>query len=124
MDKKEGISEEFSSVKKEIESYIQNRIDLTKLHLAEDLSRFVSGFIIKTILFYIGFFVLTFFSIAGAFAIGACCNSNEIGFISIASIYLFIGVVFYLSKRYLIQTPIIKSLIHLFFPNFNNYDKK
>lgn len=124
MDKKDGITEEFSSIKKEIESYIQNRIDLTKLHLAEDLSRFVSGFIVKTILFYIVFFVLLFISIAGAFAIGTYTNSNEIGFIVIAGIYLFIAIIFYLLKGRLIQTPIIKSFIHLFFPNYSNYDKK
>ena len=124
MDKNESISEEFTSIKKEVESYVQNKIDLTKLHLAEDLSRFVSGFAIKIVLFYIGFFVLMFISIAGAFAIGSYTNSNELGFIIIAGVYFVIGLVFYMLKGKMIQTPIIKAFIHLFFPNYNNYDKE
>jgi len=124
MDKKEGITEEFTSIKKEIESYMQNKIDLTKLHMAEDLSRFVSRFAVRVVLFYIGFFVLMFISIAGAYAIGDYTNSNETGFIAIAGIYLLIGIIFYLLKGILIQTPIIKTFIHLFFPNYTNYDKE
>lgn len=124
MDNKESISEEFSSIKSEIETYVKNKIDLTKLHLAEDLSRFVSGFIIKVVLFYIGFFVLMLISMAGAFAIGTYSNSNELGFMIIASFYFILGIIFLLVRKRLIQTPIIKAFIHLFFPNYNNYDKE
>ncbi|TLX74373.1 phage holin family protein [Labilibacter sediminis] len=123
-DKNESISEEFTSVKKEVESYIQNKIDLTKLHLAEDLSRFVSGFAVKIVLFYIGFFVLMFVSIAGAFAIGSYTDSNELGFVIVAGVYFLLGLISLMLRRSMIQKPIIKAFIHLFFPNYSHYDKK
>ena len=124
MSKKESISDEISEVKKEIESYVQNRIDLTKLHVAEDLSRLTSGLAVRLVLFYIAFFVLLFLSMAAAYAIGNYLNSTELGFIVVAGSHLIIGLIFYLFKGMLIQKPIIKSFIHLFFPNYSNYDKE
>ncbi|MCW3807236.1 phage holin family protein [Plebeiibacterium marinum] len=124
MDKRETISEEISDIKKEINTYINSKIDLTKLQAAEDLSRFVSGIAVKLVLFYIGLFVLLFVSMAGAFAIGSYTQSNEIGFIAVAGIYFLIAIIFYLLKGKLIQTPVIKSFIQLFFPNFSKYDKE
>ncbi|MGQ1783841.1 MULTISPECIES: phage holin family protein [unclassified Saccharicrinis] len=124
MSKKESLSEEVTEVKKEIESYVQNRIDLTKLHVAEDLSRLTSGLAVRLVLYYIAFFVLLFLSMAAAYAIGNYTNSTETGFIIVAGAYLFAGLVFYLFKGMLISKPIIKAFIHLFFPNYSNYDKE
>ena len=123
MSKKEGLSAEISDIKQEVESYIQNRIDLTKLHIAEDLSRFISSIAVRLILFYIAFFVLLFLSMAGAYYLGRLLNNTELGFVIIASFYFLVGLIFILLKGKLIQSPIIKSLIHLFFPNYNQYEK-
>ncbi len=122
MSKKDGIFDEVFDVKKEIESYVQNRIDLTKLHITEDLSKFTSTVAVRLILFYIGFFVLLFLSIAGAYAIGRYINSDELGFIIIAGFYFLVGLIFLLFRGILIHKPIIKSFIHLFFPKYN-YEK-
>ncbi len=124
MSKRHSISDEINEVSKEVESYIQNRIDLTKLQIAEDLSRFVSAVAIRLVLYYIAFFVLLFISTAAAYAIGSYLESTVLGFIIIAGFYFIIGLVFYLLKGVLVRTPIIKSFVHMFFPSYNNYDKK
>jgi len=123
MEKKETFSEEISDIQKEIVSYVQNKIDLSKLQLAEDFSRLLSGIAVKVILFYIGFFVLMLSSIAGAFAIGSTTGSNELGFLIVAGFYVILGFVFYLLRSVLIHTPIIRAIVQLFFPNFTKYDK-
>ena len=122
MSKKEGITNEFSEVKNEVESYVQNKIDLTKLHIAEDLSRFTSGVAVRLILYYIAFFVLLFLSMAGAYYIGRLLNSTELGFVTVAGFYFLAGIIFLLFRGKLVQAPIIKAFIHLFFPNYNQYE--
>ena len=124
MSRKEKISDEIAEVKQELESYVKNRIDLTKLHLAEDLSKLTSGLAVRLVLFYIAFFVLLFLSLAGAYAIGSYTGNIVSGFIAIAGFYALVGIVFYLLKGILISRPIIKSFIHLFFPNYQNYEQE
>ncbi len=124
MEKKESLSDELSDIKNEISSYVQSKIDLTKLQIAEDLSRLISSIAIKVVLFYIALFMLIFLSMAAAFAIGSYFNSNQVGFLLVAGVYFVSGIIFYLLKGILIQTPIIKAIIHLFFPNFSQYDKE
>lgn len=124
MSRKEKISGEFADIKQEVESYVQNRIDLTKLHVAEDLSKLTSGLAVRLLLFYIAFFVLLFLSMAGAYAIGSYAGNIVIGFIVMAGFYALVGIVFFLLKGILINRPIIKSFIHLFFPNYQNYEQE
>ncbi|WP_066627468.1 phage holin family protein [Labilibacter marinus] len=124
MSKKESISDEISDVKKEIESYVQNKIDLTKLHIAEDLSKFTAAIAVRLVLFYIAFFVLFFLSIAISYAIGRYLDSLELGFFIVAGFYFVIGLLFFLFKGKFVQKPIIQAFIHLFFPNYTDYDKK
>ena len=124
MSRKEKISDEIADLKQELESYVQNRIDLTKLHVAEDLSKLTSGLALRLLLFYIAFFVLLFLSMAAAYAIGNYSDSTEAGFIVVSGFYLLVGIVLYLLRGIIINKPIIKSFIHLFFPNYNNYDKE
>ncbi len=124
MDRKETISEEISDIKKEINTYFQSKLDLTKLQAAEDISRFVSGIAVKLVLFYIAMFVLIFVSMAAAFAIGTYTKSNELGFLIVAGVYVLLAIIFYLFKSYLIHTPVIKAFIQIFFQNFSKYDKE
>ncbi|SMO35919.1 Putative Holin-X, holin superfamily III [Saccharicrinis carchari] len=123
MSRKEKISDEIADIKQEIESYVQNKIDLTKLHVAEDLSKLTAGLAVRLLLFYIAFFVLLFLSMAAAYAIGSYTNNMVTGFIVVAGFYLLVGILFYLLRGILINRPIIKSFIHLFFPNYTKYEQ-
>ncbi len=46
---KESITSELDELKKELEEYVQIRIDLIKLHIAGEMSRFFSSFMTKTV---------------------------------------------------------------------------
>ncbi len=119
----DNLFSEVSDTQEEIKSYIQNTIDLTKLHIAQDLSKILTRVTFKIVIFYILFFVLLFISVAGAFAIGTYTHSYETGFLAIAALYFFLAIILLFFKKMLIEKPIIKTIVHLFFPNFSNYDK-
>ncbi|TAJ07910.1 phage holin family protein [Marinilabiliaceae bacterium JC017] len=121
---KENITEELNDAKKEVQEYINARVDLTKLHMAENLSRFFSGLIIKMVVFYLFFFVLLFSSLALAFWLDRALDSRGAGFLIVAGTYLIIGVFFYSIRRKLIERPVIQSFIQLFFPSYTDYDKE
>ncbi|WP_430811769.1 MULTISPECIES: phage holin family protein [unclassified Carboxylicivirga] len=120
---KENISEELNEAKEEFEEYINARLDLAKLHTAENLSRFFAGMLVKMGLFYLFFFVLLFSSLAISFWINDYLDSQGLGFIIVAGFYLLLALIFYALRRSLIHRPIIQSFIQLFFPKFTDYDE-
>ncbi len=119
----EQLTDELNEVKDDFEEYVNAKIDLAKLHAAENLSRFFSGMLLKMGLFYLFFFVLLFTSLAIAYWLNQYFDGNGTGFIIVAGFYLLVSVVFFLLRKTLIQRPIIQSFIQLFFPNFNKYDE-
>lgn len=120
---KENLSEEINEVKDEFEEYVNARLDLVKLHTAENLSRFFSGLIVNMGLFYLFFFVLFFVSMAVAFWLNNLFEGKGTGFFIVAGFYLILAILFYLVRKQLIQRPIIQSFIQLFFPKYNQYDE-
>ncbi len=116
---KEDLKTRLTDVKDEFESYVDKRVDLLKLHLVGELSRFTASFAIKLGVLYLLFFVLMFVSLAGAFFLGEHLGSYGKGCIIIAGIYLFFAIIFILMRRIWVQKPIIQSFIQLFFPKFD-----
>lgn len=112
---KERITEEFKEVKEEFEEYISTRVDLIKLQSAENLSRFLSGMIVKMVLFYLLCFVLLFVSVGFAFWFGCELESQSLGFLIVGVFYLLIGLLFWVFRRAIVEKPIIKSFVQLFF---------
>ena len=120
---KEDIIENFSDLKEELKDYAENRFNLIRLHVVEQLSCHISGFIVKGGILYILFFGLIFLSMALAFFLGELFESYGLGFLIVAGIYFLIALIFYLLRKVLIEKPVIKSFIKLFFPNFENNGK-
>jgi len=120
---KERISDEFKEVKEEFEDYINRRVDLVKLDVAENLSRFLSGMIIKTVLSFLLFFVLLFVSMGFAFWLGHQFESQSYGFLVVGGFYILVGLLFWVFRRAIIAKPVIKSFVQLFFPERSNYDE-
>ncbi len=120
---KEKFSEEFRALKSEISDYMQSRLDLTKLHIAGELSKFFSAFISRTIGLYLLFFVLLFFSLALAFKLSDWLQSSSLGFVIVGLGYLIILLIFWSLRKRVIQRPIIKRFLSLLFPNFDEYEK-
>jgi hypothetical protein len=116
----EDLKEHLSDVKEEFESYVDKRVDLLKLHLVEELSRFTASFTVKLGVLYLLFFALMFISLAGAFFLGDILDSNGQGFVIVAGVYLIFVVIFVLMRRIWVQKPVIKTFIKIFFPKFDN----
>ena len=120
---KEDIIENFADLKKELKEYAESSFNLIRLHVVEQLSRHTSGLIVKAGILYILFFGLIFLSMAMAFFIGELFESYGLGFLMVAGFYFLIAFIFYLFRKVLIEKPVIKSFIKLFFPNFENNGK-
>jgi len=120
---KESISEELYETRAEIEEYINARVDLVRLHSAENLSRFFSGLIVKLVVSFLIFFAFLFISLAFAYWIDQVLEQQGTGFLYLAGFYLLCAILFWLLRRNLIEKPIIKSFIQLFFPVYPDYDE-
>ncbi len=121
---KENITHEIEELKKEFEEYVHAQIDLTKLHIAGELSRFLTSFMTKTIILYLLFFVFMFFSLAGAFLLGQWFGSYPLGFASIGIIFLLALVIFWLLRKQLIERPVVQRFIELMFPKFDHDEEE
>ena len=119
----EEITEDFSDFKKEIKEYAESNFNLIRLHVVEQLSRLTSGIIVNVGVLYILFFGLIFLSMALAFFLGELFNSYGLGFLVVSGLYFLLALTFYLMRKALIEKPVIKSFIKLFFPNFENNGK-
>lgn len=115
----EDLKEHLADVKEEFESYVDKRVDLLKLHLVEELSRFTASFTVKLGVLYLLFFALMFISLAGAFFLGDILDSDGLGFVIVAGVYLIFVLIFILMRRIWVQKPVIKAFIKIFFPKFD-----
>lgn len=116
---KESITSELDELKKELEEYVQIRIDLIKLHIAGEMSRFFSSFMTKTVMFYLFFFVFMFFSIAAGLVLGSWLNSYALGFVAMGSLFLLAALIFWFLRKKLIERHVVQRFIELMFPKFD-----
>lgn len=121
---KESITSEIDELKKELEEYLQIRVDLVKLHIAGELSRFFSSFMTKTVLLYLFFFVFMFFSLAAALLLGSWLNSYALGFAIMGGVFLLAALIFWLLRKQLIERHVVHRFIELMFPKFDDNDSK
>lgn len=116
--------EDFNNIKKDIQEYLDVRLDLIRLHTAENLSRILSNSATIAIVGYFMFFILLFFSFAVGFFLAARLKSNELGFLCVAAIYFLLLMVFLALRKHIVEKPIIKAIVKLFFPKFNDNEKQ
>ncbi len=122
MDIKNRIASETSEISEELEAYIQSRINLTKLHIAEDISRFFSSAATLMVIFYLGFFAIFMLALAAAYYINGLLGSKHVGFFIISGLFLFLAFIFFLLRKSIVQKPVIKAIIHLFFPKYHKHE--
>lgn len=116
--------DEFNDIKKDLQEYIEVRVNLIKLHTAENISRILSQTASFAIIGYLLFFILLFFSFAVGFFLAERFHSNELGFLSVSAIYFIILILFLVVRKRIIEKPIIKAIVKLFFPKFSDNEKE
>ncbi|MCE3258872.1 MAG: hypothetical protein K0S12_513 [Bacteroidetes bacterium] len=110
-----SIKENVQELKKDVEDYIENRIDIIKLKAIEKTGSIASGAIVGIAVAFLGFFLLLFLSIAAGFAIGEMTERNSIGFLCVGVFYGLIAAVILIFKEKLVTFPIINSLLKKYY---------
>lgn len=94
-----------------LKEYINTRIELAKLHIAEKASLVISDIIAVCIVVLFFLFVLVFGSIAGAWALSGWIGKPYSGFLIVAGVYLFLAIIVWVTKSRLIRFPIMNAII-------------
>jgi hypothetical protein len=118
------IKDNLSEMKEEFREYVEHKINLTKLHMVEAISKFTAGFAVKLGVLYLLFFAILFVSLALAHILGSLFESTSLGYAAVAILYFVLALIFYLMRRLWVEKSIITSYINLFFPNFDDYEDK
>jgi hypothetical protein len=94
-----------------VKEYINTRVEITKLHLAEKTSLVISNLIAVTIIVVLFLFVIVFGSIAGAWALSEWIGKSYSGFLIVAGFYLLLGIIVWMAKDKLIRFPVMNVII-------------
>jgi HEAT repeat protein len=116
--------DDINDLRKDILEYIEVKLDLVRLHTAENLSRIFSNVATIAVIGYLLFFIILFISFAAGFYIGSLLDSNELGFLCVAGFYALILILFLALRKQIVERPVIKAMVRLFFPKFEEDEKK
>ena len=116
--------DDINDLRKDILEYIEVKLDLVRLHTAENLSRIFSNVATIAVIGYLLFFIILFISFAAGFYIGSLLDSNELGFLCVAGFYTLLLILFLAFRKQIVERPVIKAMVRLFFPKFEDDEKK
>lgn len=104
-------------LKKDLEDYIDTRMDVMKLKIIEKAGFAASGVVTGISLSFIGYFFLLFLTLTAAFALSALFESYTLGFACIAAFFGIVGTLIFVLREKLITFPIINALLKKFYYN-------
>jgi len=116
--------DDINDLKKDVLEYIEVKLDLIRLHTAENLSRIFSNVATIAVIGYLLFFIILFISFAAGYYFGSLLDSNELGFLCVAGFYLLLLILFLALRRQIVERPVIKAIVRLLFPKFEDDEKK
>jgi len=116
--------EEINKIKNDIQDYIEVKVDLVRLQLAEKLSGIISKTASIVVISYLVFFILMFLSVAAGYFFASLLGSNELGFLCVAGLYSFLLIIFLILRKKIIEKPIIKAIVKLLFAKTGNDGKQ
>lgn len=102
-------------IKKDVEDYIETKIDLIKLKAIDKTGSAVSGAIVGIAAAILGLFILQFLSFSAAWAISESTGYRYLGFLCVACFYILVAALLFATKEKLITIPIINSLLQKFY---------
>jgi len=106
----------------EVKEYLNTRLAQLKLSFAEKTSKVAALMIAVVVTALVFFLVLVLISIAGAIVIGLWLENYWLGFLIIAAVVLFAGLILWLSRDRLLRIPIMNGLIKVMFDKENEKD--
>lgn len=106
--------EKWEGLTDHLKAYVNTRVELTKLQIAEKVSLIVSQLIAVAIVALFFLLFLIFGSIAGAWALSNWIGKPYSGFLIVAGIYLVLGILVWLTRARLLRFPIMNAVIKQF----------
>ncbi|THU40853.1 phage holin family protein [Niastella caeni] len=94
-----------------VKEYINTRVELAKLHLAEKTSLIISNLIAVTVVVLLFLFVIVFGSIAGAWALSDLIGKPYSGFLIVAGFYFILGIIVWVTRSRFIRFPVMNAII-------------
>jgi cytochrome c biogenesis protein CcdA len=111
----EELKEHTEDIQKQAQSYIENSVAYYKLWGFKVAMKSTTMMLKFALIAMSLTMVLFFCSVAGAFAIGEALDSNALGFLIIAGIYLVISGLIFLVKDKIVEGPILEKFSEIFF---------
>jgi hypothetical protein len=111
----ENIVSQLQHLADEVKSYVNVRIDLLKLNVAETASSIIANTMAKVISGIIFLFFLLFGSIALSLFLSSVIGNSYSGFLIVSGIYLALGLLIWYTRKKFIQTPIMNAIIRQLF---------
>ncbi len=100
-----------------MKTYLNSKLDGIKLSAAEKSSTVLANIIAATVVAIVFLFFVVFASISMAIGLGYWIGSLWAGFLIVAGLYLFIGIIVWAAKERIIRLPIMNAIIQQLFNN-------
>lgn len=108
-----------SGLAESIRNYLEIRLSLAKLEVLEKTAKIISLILAAIFLFTLFMLFLLFISMAAATWFGNMMNSEALGYLGVALIYLVFGFIVLSYRRKLFLGAVIKHLSEIFFEDKN-----
>jgi len=109
--------EKVEGLTQHVREYINTKVELTKLRLAEKTSLVIGNMIALCIVVVILLFVILFGSIAGAWALSDLLGKPYSGFLIVAGVYLLLGILVWVGRHRLIRFPVMNAIVKMLHKN-------
>ncbi|MGZ3919457.1 MAG: phage holin family protein [Bacteroidia bacterium] len=103
------------TLKKDVEDYIDTKVDILKLKAIDKTGSAISGAIVGVAATILGLFVLQFLSFSAAYAIAEFTGYYYVGFLCVAGFYILLTILVFVLKEKLVTMPIINALLKKFY---------
>ena len=98
-----------------VKEYVNNHISSAKISVAEKTSGILANIIAVAIVLTVFLFFIIFSSVALAFAFAKLTGEYYWGFLTVAGIYLLMGILVWALKEKLLRMPIMNSILQQLF---------
>jgi hypothetical protein len=119
----ENIFAHLQQLTEEVKEYVNIRISLVKLNIAEVASGLVANTMATLITAVIFLFFLFFASTGLALFLSALIGNLYAGFLIVAGLYLVVGLIIWFSRDRLLRMPIMNAIIRQLFGQENKHEK-
>jgi hypothetical protein len=119
----EKIFSKVEDLSENVKEYVNNKIELTKLTVAEKSSSVLSKLMAGIIVAIVFTFFLVFASVALSLMLGKWLGDTWLGFLVVAGIYLLIGLIVWFGREKIIRIPIMNTILHQLFKDEDNDEK-